>query len=185
MEGSRVRQHSRCKKRVSRRQGERHYDLLCFSTHSEKTTAATRHLPQFTLQTKLEMDSWLDSKNLNSPLVSSGLFCHRTVKRDNCLQPSAAPPALAQQPMPHKAALAHSQHWDTPSRTTTVISCQHTAKEHNPVQSWTHSVSPPPQESKPVPFLFWQRGPHILPAADKPPLTPKSTVPFPQTWRHL
>lgn len=138
------------------------------------------------MQTKLRMDSRLHSKNLNSPLVSSGLICYRTIKHVTTLPPGVwcvtgtsstayATPGCSR---PHTALR------DTPSQTKTVISCRHTAKEHSPVQSQTHSVSPPPQDSKPVLFLIWQRGPHILPAADKP-LTPKSIVPFPSTWRHL
>lgn len=142
---------------------------------------------QFPLQTKLKMDSRLDTKNLNSPLVSSGLICHRTVRHVTTLPPgiwwttSTSSTAQATQDSSHPFTALR----DTSSQTETVISCQHTAKEHNPAQSQNQSVSPPPQESKPVPFLIWQHSPHILPAADQPPLTPKPIVPFPQTWRHL
>lgn len=42
---------------------------------------------QFTIQTKRRMDSRLHSKNLNSPLVSSGLICYRTIKHVTTLPP--------------------------------------------------------------------------------------------------
>lgn len=60
------------------------------------------------------MDSRLCSKNLNSPLVSSALICHRTIKHVTTASRRLVPsPAVVQQPMSHKAALAHLQHWET------------------------------------------------------------------------
>lgn len=111
---------------------------------------------------KLKMDSRLDSENLHSPLVSSGLICHRKVKHVTTVPPGvwyvASTSSTAYATQGCSCPLTAPR--DTPSRTKTVISCQHTAKEHSPGQSWNHSVSPPSQESKPVPFLIWQLFPH-------------------------
>lgn len=116
------------------------------SVHTRKKimVATPTFAAQFTIQTKLRMDSRLHTKNLNSPLVSSGLICYRTIKHVTTLPPGVrcvtgtsstayATPGCSR---PHTALR------DTPSQTKTVISCLHTAKEHCPVQSQTHSVSP-------------------------------------------
>lgn len=93
--------------------------LLSFSTRQEETTAATpTHAVQFTLETDLKMDSRWDSRNLNSPLASSRLICHRTIKHVTTQPPgiwcitSTNSTAYATQGC-SCPALAYSQHWET------------------------------------------------------------------------
>lgn len=110
---------------------------------------------------KLETDSRLDSKNLDSPPASSGFTCQRTVKRDNSTS---------------KQLVCH-QHWLTSPCHTTLRSPTHgTAKTHltRPRLSFhintqtrslvlcrtrISSVSPHPRKTSQLCFFFHSHAP--------------------------
>lgn len=99
------------------------------------------------------MDSGVDTENLNSPLVSSGLICHRTVRHVTTLPPgiwcTTSTSSIAYATQDGSRPLTTLR--DTPSQTETVISCPHTAKEHSPAQSRSQFHPHPGKES---PFRF-------------------------------
>lgn len=146
---------------MSRKQCEHHSLTYSASVHArKKPRLPPRHLPHsLHYKPKLKIDSRLDSKNLNTHLVSSGSLATEPPNTwQLCLQAFSVSPALAQQPMPHNTALAHSQHHKT-----------HLPKPRLSFHVNTHQRSTvlrgariihlhPPQESKPVPALLWQHG---------------------------
>lgn len=159
---SSVRKHSRCKKQVSREQHEHHSFTYSASVHTRKKTwLPPQHLPHsLHYKPKLTTDSRLDSKNLTTPLVSSGSF-------------ATEPPNTWQ---PCLWGFGVSQHWLSNLCHTTPLSPTHsTARHHLPKPRLSfHGDTQQrstvlhrdgiihfhrPQESKPGAALLRQRGP--------------------------
>lgn len=140
---SSVRQHSRCKKQVSRKQCEHHSLTYSASVHTrKKPQLPPRHLPHgLHYKPKLKIDSRLASKKKpQHSLGFFGLIGHRTTDHVTTPPPGArcVPSATPHCSRPLTAPR------DTSPQAKTVASRQHTAKKHRPAQSRNRSSSPAP-----------------------------------------
>lgn len=134
----------------------------------------------YTINQNLKIDSRLDSKkSLNTPRVASGslateprttwqlrLRAHVTsTEPSHCATPHCSHPLTAPR--------------DTSPQTNTVIPTQINTQQRSTVLRRAGIIlCHPPQESKPVSGSSLATWPLVVPAADKPPFTPTSTVPF-------